>query len=127
MAGRRRAVRLLRGSDPAGPPLLAASWPLIARTEPTLWPLVAGIVLLDFAVQAVHVSNQHLLTAAHPDRAGSVIGAYMAFYSLGSALGAFTSTWAYTTWGWWASCLAGASYALLGLLAWAHDRTQAPL
>ncbi|MBB4931628.1 putative MFS family arabinose efflux permease [Lipingzhangella halophila] len=102
--------------------ILVASWPLIARTEPTLWLLVIGIVLLDFAVQAVHVSNQHLLTAAHANRASSVIGAYMAFYSLGSALGAVTSTWAYTTWGWWASCLTGASYALLGLIAWAHDR-----
>ncbi|MGI5170770.1 MFS transporter [Spirillospora sp. CA-253888] len=105
--------------------LLIASWPLIARTEPTLWLLAAGIVLLDFAVQAVHVSNQHRLTTAHPDHAGSVIGAYMAFYSLGSALGAVTSAWAYTTWGWWASCLAGGSYALLGLLTWTYDRVSA--
>lgn len=103
--------------------ILLVSWPLIAQTEPALWLLVAGIVLLDFAVQAVHVSNQHLLTAAHADRASSVIGAYMACYSLGSALGAVTSTWAYTTWGWWASCLAGATYALFGLIAWAHDRS----
>ncbi|PDP84974.1 MFS transporter [Glycomyces fuscus] len=105
--------------------VLVVSWPLIALTEPTLWPVVAGIVLLDFAVQAVHVSSQHLLTAAHADRAGGVIGAYMAFYSLGSALGALTSAWAYTTWGWWASCLSGASYALLGLLVWARGRPGA--
>ncbi|MFJ9554289.1 MFS transporter [Nocardiopsis sp. NPDC101807] len=105
--------------------LLIASWALIARTEPTLWPLVAGIVLLDFAVQAVHVGNQHLLTSAHADRASGVIGAYMAFYSLGSALGAVTSAWAYTAWGWWASCLFGASYALAGLLAWARSRPGA--
>ena len=102
--------------------LLAASWLLIARTEPTLWPLIAGIVLLDFAVQAVHVSNQHLLTTAHPDRASSVIGAYMAFYSLGSALGAITTTWAYATWGWPASSLLGALYALAGLVVWALSR-----
>jgi predicted MFS family arabinose efflux permease len=102
--------------------LLVVSWPLIALTEPTLWPLVVGVVLLDFAVQAVHVSNQHVLTAAHGDRASSVIGAYMAFYSLGSALGAVTSAWAYTAWGWWASCLAGAAFGLLGLLVWARAR-----
>lgn len=99
--------------------LLAASWLLIAQTEPTLWLLIVGIVLLDFAVQAVHVSSQHLLTTAHPDRASSVIGAYMAFYSLGSALGAVTTTWAYTSWGWWAACLIGALYALAGLTTWA--------
>ncbi|NYJ34769.1 MFS transporter [Nocardiopsis aegyptia] len=105
--------------------LLFVSWPLIARTEPTLWPLVVGIVLLDFAVQAVHVSSQHLLTAAHPGRASGVIGAYMACYSLGSALGAVTSAWAYTAWGWWACCLTGAAYALLGLGVWARDRFHA--
>ncbi|MBC7300704.1 MAG: MFS transporter [Nocardia sp.] len=99
--------------------ILAASWLLIAPTGSTLALLVVGIVVLDFAVQAVHVSSQHLLTTAHPDRAGSVIGAYMAFYSLGSALGAVTTTWAYTRWGWWASCLSGALYALAGFAVWA--------
>ncbi|MFD6159955.1 MFS transporter [Nocardia sp. NPDC060256] len=98
--------------------LLTASWPLIARIESTLLPLIVGIVLLDFAVQAVHVSSQHLLTAAHPNRASSVIGAYMAFYSLGSALGAITTTWAYSTWGWSAACWLGAAYSLAALVVW---------
>lgn len=104
--------------------LLAASWLLIAQTTSTLWPLIAGIVLLDFAVQAVHVSSQHLLTTAHPDRP-SVVGAYMAFYSLGSALGAITTTWAYAAWGWPASSLLGACYALAGLVVWALGRRVA--
>ncbi|MEV6767492.1 MFS transporter [Nocardia sp. NPDC051030] len=102
--------------------VLTASWLPIARTEATLWLLIAGIILLDFAVQAVHVSSQHLLTTAHPDRAGSVIGAYMAFYSLGSALGAITTTWAYTSWGWSASCWTGAAYALAALTVWGLTR-----
>ncbi|MGW5454478.1 MFS transporter [Nocardia sp. NPDC003979] len=97
--------------------VLAVSWLFIARTGTAI--LLVGIVLLDFAVQAVHVSSQHVLTTAHPDRAGSVIGAYMAFYALGSALGAVTTTWAYTVWGWWASCLFGALYALAGFAVWA--------
>ncbi|WP_081511702.1 MFS transporter [Nocardia donostiensis] len=98
--------------------LLTGSWLLIVRTEATLWLLIIGIILLDFAVQAVHVSSQHLLTAAHPHRPGSVIGAYMAFYSLGSALGAITTTWAYSTWGWPASCWLGAIYSLSALVLW---------
>ncbi|WP_405166381.1 MFS transporter [Nocardia sp. NBC_01499] len=98
--------------------LLTASWLLIARTEATLWLLIIGIILLDFAVQAVHVSSQHLLTAAHPDQASSVIGAYMSFYSLGSALGAITTTWAYGTWGWSGSCWVGAAYSFAALALW---------
>jgi predicted MFS family arabinose efflux permease len=98
--------------------ILAVSWLLIAQTGTTLALVIAGIIVLDFAVQAVHVSSQQLLTTAHPDRASSVIGAYMAFYSLGSALGAVTTAWAYTSWGWWTSCLLGAFYAASGLLVW---------
>ncbi|MET9490928.1 MFS transporter [Nocardia sp. NPDC006630] len=104
--------------------VLATSWLLIVWTGPTLALLIAGIVVLDFAVQAVHVSSQHLLTTAHPENASSVIGAYMAFYSLGSALGAVTTTWAYSLWGWWASCVFGGFYALCGLLVWALTRVR---
>ncbi|WP_378740152.1 MFS transporter [Nocardia brasiliensis] len=98
--------------------LLTISWLLIARIEATLWLLIVGIILLDFAVQVVHVSSQHLLTTAHPDRASSVIGAYMTFYSLGSAVGAFTTTWVYTAWGWAASCWLGAAYSLCASALW---------
>ncbi|MFD2353887.1 MFS transporter [Nonomuraea ferruginea] len=80
--------------------LLAASWLLIGQARSSLWLLIVGVIVLDFAVQAVHVSSQHLLTTARPDQSSSVIGAYMAFYSLGSALGAITTTWAYSAMGW---------------------------
>ena len=105
--------------------LLALSWLLIARTTPTLWLLLAGIVVLDSAVQAVHVSNQHLLTTAHPHRSSRVIGAYMAFYSLGSALGAVGTGWVYTTAGWGACCLLGAGYAVLAFIVWLLARRTA--
>ena len=97
---------------------LTLSWALIARAEVNLWLLVVGIILLDFAVQAVHVSSQHLLTGAHPTRAGSVIGAYMTFYSLGSALGAITTTRAYGIWGWVGCCWCGAAYSVSALILW---------
>ncbi|WP_218026080.1 MFS transporter [Nocardia miyunensis] len=98
--------------------LLTLSWVLIAKAETNLWVLVVGIVLLDFAVQAVHVSSQHMVTGAHPNRAGSVIGAYMACYSLGSALGAISTTWAYGIWGWVGCCWCGAGYSAAALVLW---------
>ncbi|MEV6279294.1 MFS transporter [Nocardia sp. NPDC051832] len=130
LAGAFGAARAGRWADSGGAQpitgsalvLLCTSWLLIARTEPTLWLLIVGIIVLDFAVQAVHVSSQHLLTAAHPQHSGSVIGAYMAFYSLGSALGALTTSWAYSAGGWPASCWAGAGYALAALVLWGLDR-----
>ncbi|MFF4986353.1 MFS transporter [Streptosporangium saharense] len=99
--------------------LLIASWAAIAQLPWSLWLLAAGIVALDFAVQAVHVSNQHLLTAAYPGRTSGVIGGYMVFYSLGSALGAATTTAVFTAHGWVGSSLLGAGFAACALAVWA--------
>ncbi|MBB4687276.1 MFS transporter [Amycolatopsis jiangsuensis] len=104
--------------------LLVASWPAIGQANRSLWPVVAGV--LDFAVQAVHVSNQHLLTGAHPHQTSSVVGGYMLFYSLGSALGATATTTMYSAAGWTGSSVLGAAFALCGLLAWAVSRRRAP-
>lgn len=68
----------------------------IAQLPWSLWLLIIGIVALDLAVQAVHVGNQHALTATYPDRLSSVIGGYMVFHSLGSVLGAVATTAVFT-------------------------------
>ncbi len=46
--------------------------------KPLLW-LIAGVIALDFAVQAVHVSSQSLIIAAGPAAASRTVGAYMCF------------------------------------------------
>ncbi|MFE5729579.1 MFS transporter [Streptomyces sp. NPDC056528] len=99
--------------------LLLLSWVAIAQLSWSLWLLVIGVVLLDFAVQVVHVSNQHTLTSAHAERTSSVIGAYMVFYSLGSALGAAATTSVFTSHGWTGSSILGAGFALCALITWA--------
>jgi predicted MFS family arabinose efflux permease len=101
--------------------LLVASWAAVAQLPWSLWLLVLGIVVLDFAVQAVHVSNQHLLTAAHPDRTSGVVGGYMVFYSLGSALGAATTTAVSTAHGWPGAGVLGAAFAACALAVWLAD------
>lgn len=98
--------------------LLLVSWVAIAQLPHSLWLLALGVVLLDFAVQAVHVSNQHILTAGYPDRVSTVIGGYMVFYALGSALGAAATTAVFTAYGWAASGLLGAGFAVGALIVW---------
>ena len=102
--------------------LLIASWAAIAQLSWSLWVLIFGIVVLDFAVQVVHVSSQHLLTAAHPERLSGVIGSYMVFYSLGSAIGAAATTAVFTAHGWSGSSVLGAGFAACALVVWAIDR-----
>ena len=95
--------------------LLTLSWLPITFAETSLIALVCGVVLLDFAVQAVHVTNQSIIFAARPDAQSRMVGAYMCFYSVGSALGAAAATQVYALWGWMAVSLLG---ALISVIAW---------
>lgn len=98
--------------------LLTLSWLPITFAETSLIALVCGVVLLDFAVQAVHVTNQSLIFAARPDAQSRMVGAYMCFYSVGSALGAVAATQVYALWGWMAVSLLGALISLAALALW---------
>ncbi|XXD77753.1 MFS transporter [Pseudomonas sp. Z5-35] len=98
--------------------LLVLSWLPIAFAESSLVALVCGVILLDFAVQAVHVTNQSLIFAARPDAQSRMVGAYMWFYSIGSALGAAAATQVYALWGWTAVSLLGGSISALALALW---------
>jgi predicted MFS family arabinose efflux permease len=99
--------------------LLVCSWALIAILSTSIPALIVGIVVLDLAVQAVHVSNQAILVARHPEAGSRLIGGYMVFYSIGSALGAVVSTAAYASAGWAGVSVLGASISVAGLALWA--------
>ncbi|MFF2521946.1 MFS transporter [Streptomyces liangshanensis] len=99
--------------------LLVVSWLPLALTRQSLWALAIGAVLLDLAVQAVHVTNQSMIFALRPDAGGRLMGGYMVFYSIGSAVGAVASTAVYARAGWGAVCVLGAVFSVLGLLLWA--------
>ncbi|MFF9287158.1 MFS transporter [Streptomyces griseosporeus] len=106
--------------------LLTASWLPLSFTRHSLWALVVGVILLDLAVQAVHVTNQTLIYALHPDAGSRLIGGYMVCYSLGSAVGAIAATSLYALAGWGAVCALGAMVSGLGLGLWALTRHTAP-
>ncbi|UZS68027.1 MFS transporter [Pseudomonas syringae] len=100
--------------------LLTLSWLPTAFVEHSLFAMVVGVVLLDFAVQAVHVTNQSLIFAARPDAQSRLVGAYMCFYSAGSGLGAIAATYTYAHFGWVAVCSLGAAISAVALLYWIY-------
>ncbi|MFW6693269.1 MFS transporter [Streptomyces sp. MAR4 CNX-425] len=106
--------------------LLAVSWLPLAFTRDSLWALVAGVVLLDLAVQAVHVTNQTLIHALCPGAGSRLIGGYMVFYAAGSATGALAATSLYAAAGWGAVCALGAGFSVLGFALWALTRRAEP-
>jgi predicted MFS family arabinose efflux permease len=106
--------------------LLLASWPLIAMLPASLLLLLFGVVLLDLAVQAIHVTNQSIIFERHPEASGRLVGGYMVFYSIGSAIGAISSTVAYAKAGWSGVSILGAGFSALALLVWGST-TRLPL
>lgn len=102
--------------------LLTLSWLPIAFAQTSLLLLVIGVIMLDFAVQTVHVINQSMLIAGKPAITSRLIGAYMYFYATGSALGAITATQLYAHWGWYAVCGGGALVSACALILWYGTR-----
>jgi len=99
--------------------LLLASWSLIALLPYSIPLTLAGVLLLDMSVQAVHVTNLSLIAALHPQKSGRLIGGYMAFYSVGSAIGALATTRAYAHFGWSGVSALGAAFSAGALALWA--------
>jgi predicted MFS family arabinose efflux permease len=102
--------------------LLLLSWLPIGLLHRSLLLLVFGILLLDMAVQAVHVTNQSLIFNVRPEARSRLTAGYMIFYSIGSASGSIASTAVYSYFGWTGVCTLGASVSALALLFWACTR-----
>ncbi|WGV18474.1 MFS transporter [Pseudomonas putida] len=98
--------------------LLVLSWLPTAFVKHSLLAFGLGVLMLDFAVQAVHVTNQSLLLAGRGAMASRLIGAYMCCYSLGSGLGAVLASWVYAHWGWAAVCGLGMGISAIALGYW---------
>ncbi|NWL14155.1 MFS transporter [Paenarthrobacter nitroguajacolicus] len=103
---------------------LLGSWLALSLGSWSLLWFIAGIVVLDAAVQAVHVTSQTMIVAGAEESASSIIGSYMVFYSVGSAVGAAAVAPVFDTWGWAGASLLGAVFALGALVIWGVDRAR---
>jgi predicted MFS family arabinose efflux permease len=96
----------------AGTLLTVVSWGVFG-----LWHAIAGLVigciLLDFAVQSVLVSNQHIVYALRPEARSRLNTIFMGSMFLGGAGGAAAATAAWNAGGWAAVSALGVVLALL--------------
>ncbi|WP_199406756.1 MFS transporter [Chromobacterium sp. ATCC 53434] len=90
----------------------------------SLAALLAGVLLLDICVQALHISNQSVIYALAPEARSRVTTIYLVSYFLGGALGSGAASLAYAHAGWTGVCLAGAGQAALLQLARLTARTE---
>jgi predicted MFS family arabinose efflux permease len=82
------------------------------------------LVALDFAGEALHVINQHIIVESDPAATTSLIGGYMVYYSIGTGFGAIAATVAYAHSGWTGTSVVGAVFALGALGVWIGDRVR---
>jgi predicted MFS family arabinose efflux permease len=97
---------------------MTLAWVPIALLTRSLGALVLGLLVLDGAVQAVHVTSQSMITNAVPDARSRAVAAYMLFYALGPAGGSIASTATYASAGWLGVSILGAGLGIVGLSVW---------
>ncbi|MBA8840157.1 MFS transporter [Ochrobactrum sp. RH2CCR150] len=106
--------------------LMLVAWAPIALLGQSLLWLIVGVLIIDFGLQAVHVTNQAMIYRVRPDAQNRLTAAYMVFYSIGSASGSAVSTWVYAHAGWNGVCLLGAGISLVTLVFWAATLKTTP-
>lgn len=106
---------------------LLAAWFPLAFAQASLLALLAGVLVLDLAVQLVHVSNQNAIYALHPQARNRLNAGYMTCYFLGGAGGSWLAATIYPKAGWHGIVIAGVSLAAVGIvLGMAKLRPIAP-
>ncbi|MDR3672196.1 MAG: MFS transporter [Holophaga sp.] len=98
--------------------ILLLSWGVLAFASRSLTALVAGILLLDLAVQGMHISNQSAILRTRPEARNRLTSGYMACYFGGGAAGSLLSASAYSMAGWLGVSAVGATMSALGLAVW---------
>ncbi|MBA2743261.1 MAG: MFS transporter [Chthoniobacterales bacterium] len=98
--------------------LMLVAWLPISLLSTSIWFLIAGVLIIDFALQAAHVSNQTLIFRVKPEARSRLTAAYMVFYSIGCAIGSIGSTLIYAYGGWASVCATAAFFSAVALVFW---------
>ena len=95
---------------------LLLAWIPLVWAEQSLIALLVGVVILDLAVQLVHVSNQNAVYALQPQARNRLNAGYITCYFIGGALGSILGSQLYQWQGWSAVVVSGISISLLALV-----------
>ncbi|MBS0926024.1 MFS transporter [Providencia sp. JGM181] len=99
--------------------LLLLSWVPIGLAKYSLIAFIIGILVLDLAIQGVHVTNQSTLYRIMPEARNRLTAGYMTSYFIGGALGSLLSGYAYEHAGWMGVAISGVVITGISLIIWA--------
>ncbi|NBK41617.1 MFS transporter, partial [Pseudomonas soli] len=97
---------------------LLLSWVPLGFAQSSLVALLVGVLLLDLAVQLVHVSNQNAVIVLRPEARTRLNAGYITCYFIGGALGSLLGTQLFEVHGWDGIVVAGLVIGALALLVW---------
>lgn len=103
--------------------VLAGSWALLGLGGVSLLALIAGVVALDLAQQALQISHQSVIYALAPQARSRVTTAFMVSTFAGGTLASGATVLVYPAGGWVGVCVLGGVIALLGVGIWFLPRT----
>ncbi|MBB3801227.1 putative MFS family arabinose efflux permease [Xanthomonas arboricola] len=95
--------------------MLLLSWGLLAFAPQSIALLIVGVLLLDIAVQGVHIANQSVIYQRNPTARNRITSAYITCYFIGGAVGSTLGTAAYAQAGWMGVVIGGAVLAAAAL------------
>jgi predicted MFS family arabinose efflux permease len=90
----------------------------LALARHSLGAFLIVVLLLDLAVQGVHISNQAAIYRIRPEARNRLTAAYMTSYFLGGAAGSLFSAAAFSHFGWMGVVAVGAIMSACGGLVW---------
>ncbi|QHI98667.1 MFS transporter [Xylophilus rhododendri] len=105
--------------------LLILGWAALYLGGTHLGWFLAGMLIVDMALQGIHISNQSVVYRLQPSARGRINAVYMTAYFIGAAAGSAAGSIAWQQAGWPATCALGATLALATAAARTADlRTQ---
>ncbi len=97
---------------------LVLAWVPLAFAQVSLAALLIGVLVLDLAVQLVHVSNQNAVIALRPEARNRLNAGYITCYFIGGALGSLLGTQLFQAHGWNGIVVAGLVIGGVALVVW---------
>ena len=88
--------------------------------------LIVGVVLLDFGVQASHVSNQTRIYGLLPEARSRLNMVYMICYFIAGAIGSYAGSVLWYRFGWAGVCGLGCFLSLMGCAIFALTQSRLP-
>ncbi|WP_028374841.1 MFS transporter [Leeuwenhoekiella sp. MAR_2009_132] len=96
--------------------LLILSWVVFQFSGNSIIGLVIGVLLVDFSLQSLHVTNQNIIFSKNPDARNRVNTIYMVGYFIGGAFGTVAGAYAWEHFQWMGVATLGLVFSILILV-----------